>query len=93
MEPKDIRQCVQHVAAHPILGPRYGKLIEKLPAAIRSALSNGLITALFEEFQGSKTRHLGAAMALFVSDDFLHESKTAPSFWIGHGTSLNTWFL
>jgi hypothetical protein len=83
MEPKDIRQCVEHIAAHPVLGPRYGKLTEKLPAAIRSALSNGLITALFEEFQGSKTRHLGEVMALFVSDDFLHESKTAPSFWIG----------
>ena len=83
MQLKDVRKCVEHIAAHPILGPRYGKLIHRLPSAIRFALSNGLLTAIFEECQGSTTRHLGAAMGLFVSDDFLHHSKTAPSFWFG----------
>ena|SRR5437660_7229586 len=84
MQPKDIRKCVEHVAAHPILGPRYGKLIQRLPSAISSALRDDYIAAnVFEEFQNSTTRFLGAGMALFVCDDFLSEAKTTPFFWLG----------
>lgn len=83
MQLKDVPKCVEHVAVHPILGPRYGKLIEQLPSAIRFALLNGLLTTIFEECRGSTTRHLGATMGFFVSDAFLHQSKTAPSFWLG----------
>src|ERR1700730_17479979 len=84
MEPKDVRKCVEHVAAHPILGPRYGNLIKDLPSAIRSVLGRDSFTAeVFEEFQGSTTRFLGAGMAVFVSDEFLQELKTTPFFWVG----------
>jgi hypothetical protein len=65
MHPKDVRKCVEHIAVHPVLGPRYGKLIGKLPAAIRSTLSNAPITTISDEFQGSTTRRLGATMGLF----------------------------
>jgi hypothetical protein len=84
VKPTDVPQCVEGVAAHPVLGPRYGSLIKDLPTAIRSALGHdSFITAVFEEFQGSKIRFLGAGMAVFVSDDFLQELKTTPSFLAG----------
>ena len=84
MRLKDICTCVEHLAKHPILGPCYGKLIEQLPCAIRRALSyDYMVFNVFEEFQGPKTRFLGAGLAVFVNDDFLRAAKTTPSFWIG----------
>lgn len=80
----DIRKCVEHLARHPILGPRYGKLIEDLPTAIHQVLRDDYVPInLFEECTGSTTRFLGAGMAVFVYDNFLREAKTTPSFWIG----------
>jgi len=84
MKPKDVPQCVEHLAAHPVLGPRYGSLIKELPSAIRSVLGRDSFRAtVFEEFLGSTTRFLGAGMAMFASDEFLHELKTSPRFWLG----------
>jgi hypothetical protein len=79
----DILTCVQHIATHPILGPRYGELIELLPVAISRALRDDYVTInIFEESQGS-TRFLAAGMAVFISEDFLRKAKTTPSFWTG----------
>lgn len=84
MKVNDIPKCVEGVAAHPVLGPRYGSLIKDLPSAIHSALDHDSFTAVvFEEFQGSTIRFVGAGMAVFVSDDFLQELKTTPFFWVG----------
>lgn len=84
MKRKDVPKCVEGVAAHPVLGPRYGSLIKDLPSAIRSALGrDSFIAAVFEEFQGSTTRFVGAGIVVFVSDDFLSELKTTPYFWVG----------
>jgi DNA-binding CsgD family transcriptional regulator len=84
MKPNDVPKCVEHLAAHPVLGPRYGNLIEHLPSAIHYALSHdSLRAAVFEEFQGFTTRFLGAGLAVFVSDDFFQELKTTPFFWLG----------
>jgi len=84
MRPEDVSKCVEGVAAHPVLGPRYGALIKHLPAAIHSVLGRDcLSTAVFEEFQGSTTRFLGVGMAVLVSDDFLRELKSTPLFWFG----------
>jgi len=84
MQLKDIRECVEHIAAHPVLGPRYGKLIEQLPSRLRFALANAVTWfEICEELEGSATRFLGAAMTAFVSDDFLQELKSAPMFWVG----------
>ena len=33
MQPGDIRECVDIVANHPVIGPRYGPAIEHLPEA------------------------------------------------------------
>lgn len=84
MQPKDVRCFVEHVAAHPVLGPRYGKLIQDLPTAIRKVLGRDSITAVvFEELLGSTTKFLGAGVAAFVTDDFLQKVKLAPHFWVG----------
>ena len=77
MELRDVQQYTQHIAAHPILGPRYGRLIEQVPSAVRFGLANE--TSAFYVFEGP--RYLGAAMAVFVSDGFVHEAKTTP-MWI-----------
>jgi len=80
----DIRRCVEHIASHPVLGPRYGKVVELLPVAIRHVLRFDYPTAaVFEEVEGTTTRYLGAGLAVFVNDEFLLKVKTTPSFWIG----------
>src|ERR1700730_12905396 len=84
LQPKDVRKCVELVAAHPILGPRYGRVIEQLPRAILHRLGGDCIAAIaFEEFQKNSTRFLGACLAAFVSDDFLCKVKTVLNFWVG----------
>lgn len=83
MGANDIRKCVEHIAAHPVLGRRYGKVIEQLPAAIRYLLRFDYPTSMvFEEIVSPRTRYLGAGMAVFVNDEFLQEAKTTPFFWI-----------
>ena len=82
MKPKDVPKCVEGIAAHPVLGPRYGNVIEHLASAISSVLGrDSTIAVIFEEFHGSTTRFVGAGLAVFVTDDFFQEFKTAPLFW------------
>jgi hypothetical protein len=84
MRPNDVPKCVEHIARHPVLGPRYGSLIKDLPAVIRASLGrDSLRGSVFEEFQGSTTRLVGAGLAVFVSDEFFEELKTTPFFWLG----------
>jgi hypothetical protein len=84
MQPKDVWACVEHLAAHPILAPRYGSEIKHFRSALFGVLGRDCLLALvFEEVQGSTTRFLGAGLGVFVSDDFLRQMKTAPSFWAG----------
>jgi hypothetical protein len=84
MKPKDVPRCVENLAAHPVLGPRYGNLTEHFPSAVQPLLGRDSLHAeVFEEFQGSTTIFLGAGLSALVSDDFLHELKTIPLFWLG----------
>jgi DNA-binding CsgD family transcriptional regulator len=91
MRPKDVRECVEIVAAHPIVAPRYGDSLADLrPALLRVFSSSGFCSAVvFEEIDESagrspsRPRLLGIGVSVFVSDDFLRELKTRPSFWIG----------
>ena len=84
MKRKDVAKCVEHLAAHPVLGPRYGRVIEQFPSTIHSLLGrDSLYAAVFEEIQGSTTRFLGVGLGVLVSDDFLQELKTTPFFWLG----------
>jgi len=84
MKPNDVPKCVEGIAAHPVLGPRYGRVIEHFPTAIHSVLGrDSLSSVVFEEFHGAATRFLGVGLAVLASDDFLRELKTTPFFWVG----------
>ncbi len=84
MRPKDVRECADIVAAHPILGPRYGIGITDLqPAWLRVLGREAFMPVVFEEVCGPDVRILGAGVTAFVSDDFMRELKTPPLFWIG----------
>ena len=85
MRPKDVRDCVDIVAAHPIAGPRYGDAISDLgPAWLSLLRSDGFCSTLvFEETNGAKVNKLGVGASVFVSDEFLREAKTSPHFWFG----------
>ncbi len=49
MQPADVDQCVDIVAAHPVIGPRYGADIENLGRAWRHLLGSAAVNnAVFE---------------------------------------------
>ena len=80
--PKDVRKCVEIVAAHPVLGPRYSETLKLLPEAMLFLMGQDAFTAVvFEEANGTSLRLLGAAVATFVAQDFLQEVKTPPFYW------------
>jgi DNA-binding transcriptional ArsR family regulator len=84
MGPEDVPRCVSVVAAHPVIGPRYGKAITDLSAAwLRLLDSEAKSTVVFEELQDARVRILGVGVSVFVNDDFMREVKTPPLFWIG----------
>jgi DNA-binding CsgD family transcriptional regulator len=85
MRPSDVHECVEIVATHPILGPRYGGTIADLGAAwLRLLYSDGFGTsAVFEDADGATANKLAVGVSVFVTDDFMRELKTPPSFWIG----------
>ena len=89
MRPKDVRECVAVVAAHPIAGPRYGNSLEDLRKAwLRLLSSNGFCSAMmFEEIAdgaaSARPRIVGVGVTVFVSDSFVRELKTRPFFWFG----------
>ena len=84
MRPKDVRGCVEIIEAHPIVGPRYSGVISHLSAAWLQYLgSEAFFGRVFEDVNGSRVKLVGAGARAFVSDDFLREVKTPPSFWVG----------
>lgn len=85
MRLKDIPECARIVASHPTLGPRYGTEIANVGALWRRLFASEwyFTHTVFEEVEGARVKVLGAGLAAFVSDDFLQEAKSPPSFWLG----------
>ncbi len=86
MRAQDVPGCVEMIAAHPIVGPRYGSAISDLcPAWLRLLSSDGFCsTAIIEEVvEGARSRILGVGVSVVLSEDFLRELKTPPFFWMG----------
>jgi len=84
MQPGDIRECVDIVANHPIIGPRYGRSIEHLPEVwLRLLDSDALITDVIHAEEGSDAPVCLFGVSAIVRDDFLCEMKTPPHFWLG----------
>jgi len=84
MRPKDVRECVEVVGAHPLLAPQYGSAIRNLPSVWLGLLGREAFRAVvFEDVKDSQVRIAGVGVSVFVSDDFLTELKKPPFFWIG----------
>ena len=84
MRPEDIRECVDIVANHPVIGPRYGATIEHLPEALLRLLQceAGIAVVVHAEEDGHPPICFSGVTAM-VQDDFLREMKTPPHFWVG----------
>jgi hypothetical protein len=84
MQPGDIRECVNIVRNHPVIGPRYGATIEYLPEAwLRLLQCDAQRTAVCHAGEGSRTPICFFGVSAIVRDDFLREMKTPPHFWVG----------
>lgn len=82
MRPRDVRECVQIIARHPIISPRYGTAIADLHSVWLKILGREACRALvFEESVGSQMRVIGCGVSVFVSNDFMVEVKKPPFFW------------
>lgn len=84
MQPGDIRECVDILANHPVIGPRYGPTIEQLPEAwLRLLECEAKVALVFQAGEGSGAPIVFPGVSVMVSDDFLDELKTPPHFWNG----------
>ncbi len=82
--PDDIATCVQFIAEHPVLGPRYGAAIDQLGKVWRRFLgSDALFSIVSEETGPGSARTICSHTASFVSDDFATGLVTPPFKWIG----------
>jgi hypothetical protein len=83
--PDDIATCVQFIANHPVLGPRYGTSIEHFGTVWRRFLgSDALFSIVSEETgQGSASRTICSQFSSFISDEFATHLTTPPLKWIG----------
>src|SRR5262249_20600466 len=74
--PEDIPSLVARVAAHPILGPRYGTSIDDFGTAVARTLGrNYEIACAFDEVDESGARLLGAGLAGFVKAEISQRSE------------------
>lgn len=84
MEPADIPRCVELIAGHPILGPRYGQTIEYLPEVWLNQIQREENTSLVLFTQdGPDSTVCFCGITAVVHDEFLRSMKTPPHFWTG----------
>ena len=84
MQAADVDACVDIVAAHPVVGPRYGADIENLGRAWYHLLGSAAIThAVVERLDQKRSRIAGIGVDVFVRNEFIREIKTPPLRWIG----------
>lgn len=84
MQAKDIRECVQIIANHPILGRRYGSALRDLPKAWRRLLDTEAKSAIvFRAGEGAHPAICFIGISVFVKDSFVQELKLRPGFWFG----------
>ena len=85
MKREDVDTCVQFIATHPIIGPRYGKGISELSKAIKSVLHlNSVRSLVFEErCDDASNRIFAGGISGFVTDEFVQSAKRPPYYWIG----------
>jgi hypothetical protein len=76
MRPKDVAGCVEIVAQHPFIGPRYAGTLCELPSVWLSLLGREAFRAyVYEDLEDSPPR-MGVGCSAIISDEFLCEAKT-----------------
>jgi len=84
MQPGDIPECVDIVANNPVIGPRYGPVIEHLPDAwLRLLECDELKTDVVLAGEGASAPICFFGVSAIVRDDFLGDMKRPPHFWVG----------
>lgn len=84
MKPRDVAECARIVAAHPVIGPRYGAAAKDLGRAwLRLLGSEAMTHAVFEEVVAGRRTIAGVGVGVFVRDEFVRDLKARPSFWFG----------
>ena len=84
MEPKDVAGCAQIIAAHPVIGLRYGSAIKDLGRAwLRLLGAEAMTTAVFEEVDRGRVHLAGVGVGVFVRNEFIRELKRPRQFWVG----------
>jgi DNA-binding CsgD family transcriptional regulator len=84
MEPKDVGECAEIVAKHPVIGPRYGGRIKGLSAAwLRLLTCEPKCTTIYYADDGPRAPICFVGVSIFVTDDFVRELKAPPGFWMG----------
>jgi DNA-binding CsgD family transcriptional regulator len=84
MHPGDVANCADIIAAHPVIGPRYGKEIANLRSAwlrLLEGQANG--TVIIEEVDKSSATICFVGVSVFVGDGFVREIKSPPLRWVG----------
>lgn len=84
MQPGDIRECVDIVANHPVIGPRYGRAIKDLPEAwLRLLQCEAKRAVVVYADEGPRAPICFSGVTTIVQDDFLQDLKAPSHFWIG----------
>jgi hypothetical protein len=84
MKPNDVAGCAELIAAHPVIGKRYGPAIKDLRRSwLRLLGSDAMTTAVFEEVEKGRATLAGVGVGVFVRDEFIRELKSRPQFWFG----------
>jgi hypothetical protein len=84
MEPKDVRECADIIASHPVIGPRYGNRIGDLSKAwLRLFGCQAKVASVFHDDDNLRAPICGVGVSVFAKDDFVREIKTPPLRWIG----------
>jgi hypothetical protein len=84
MEPKDVKECAEIVAKHPVIAPRYGSRIGDLSKAwLRLFGCEAARGTVFQAGDGTRAPICCIGVSVFVSDEFVREIKTPPLRWVG----------
>ena len=77
MEPKDVRECAEIVAKHPVLGPRYGSRIGDLSKAwLRLFDCQAARGMVLQAADGPRAPICFVGVSVFLNDNFVREMKT-----------------
>jgi len=83
MRDEDVDECAEMVAAHPVIGPRYGRSPKRLATAWRAVLGREAIrTGIIEALDGPRRTVCFVGLTVCVHHEYVREIKEASS-WLG----------